>query len=397
MVAASFHSPEDASEFLPHGIGKEMIIVEDSKKSREQKASCLLVSWDENREGAKLKTVDRSSCKYEEKDIRDSQDRKTFKKSKPRPHTSRIENSIRPKKSPLIPSSCTRSHVKNNAGERLYARALEQAKKLEMKRLEKVSEVNQKIKSKPNTMTDRRLGTSKFENQYCMNRVHGTPGRKTLKIKPKETVDKRKSNPLGNKTRTNRLYNTSIKKQEEGKKLREEIAKKSKARNSIPNSKDFGTISVSKAQEMYEKGIIARREKESKIAQEQEKRQRLLEREVRDYGKISKSQVGNMYCKGLQSLILKELKIAEKQQKILEGEIAMHEFKLAHGAFALQRKSQGKQHNCAAETDTSSATTCSIRTLESDDGYSRVGQTSWNNRKEGLSSAKLSAFRQKYV
>ena len=129
---------------------------------------------------------------------------------------------------------------------------------------------------------------------------------------PKIAVDKRKSNPMGNKFLMNRLYSTSSKKQEEGKKLRKDIAKKSKARNSIPSSKYFGTISISKAQEMYEKGIIARQEKESKIAQEKEKR--LLESEIRDYGKISKSQVGNMYRKGLQSLILKELKIAEKQQ-----------------------------------------------------------------------------------
>ena len=43
------------------------------------------------------------------------------------------------------------------------------------------------------------------------------------------------------------MYDVSTKKQEDGRKRREAIALKSKARNAVPNPEDFGKISIADA------------------------------------------------------------------------------------------------------------------------------------------------------
>ena len=67
------------------------------------------------------------------------------------------------------------------------------------------------------------------------------------------------------------MYDVSTKKQEDGRKRREAIALKSKARNAVPNPEDFGKISIADAQNIYKKGVKIIRDKESRVIEHERK------------------------------------------------------------------------------------------------------------------------------
>lgn len=70
--------------------------------------------------------------------------------------------------------------------------------------------------------------------------------------------------------RASRLYELSKSKQNDGRKRREKIALASNKKNALPEN-DGKKISLSKAEEMYQRGIKALREKESRMAELKEK------------------------------------------------------------------------------------------------------------------------------
>mmetsp|Transcript_19342 Transcript_19342/g.29279 ORF Transcript_19342/g.29279 Transcript_19342/m.29279 type:complete len:130 (-) Transcript_19342:343-732(-) len=123
-----------------------------------------------------------------------------------------------------------------------------------------------------------------------MNRVITIPSdSSSVKSSKKNTRPTKQVNSIN--ARKERLYAVSrTKKQEDGRKRREAIALKSKARNAVLTPEDFGTIPMSQADQMYRKGQKA--------------------------------------------LHQKEIRIAKQLEKKFNEVIAMHEFKLAEGAFA---------------------------------------------------------------
>jgi len=73
--------------------------------------------------------------------------------------------------------------------------------------------------------------------------------------------------------RASRLYGLSKSKQNDGKKRREEIALASNKKNALPEN-DGKKISLSKAEEMYHRGIKALRDKEIRMAELKERQER---------------------------------------------------------------------------------------------------------------------------
>ncbi len=247
---------------------------------------------------------------------------------------------------------------KQKVGDRLYTKALERAKKLEMRKKGSLLEKS--------PLPSKSLG----QDQAI---VETSRRAKSTRIRESFTPEAPRNQK--DSARKNRLYGLSKSKQEDGKKRREAIALASKKRNSIPKPEDFGKIPISKAKHMYEKGVEALRKKEKRVAEHNERkrasqnpkqyfgtipiskasnmyqkgqrvlrqkeekvlvRQKVLsEKKQRSNKKIPLSRADNMYAKGVQNLIMKELRIAEKNKLKIEGEIAQHEFKLAEGAFAL--------------------------------------------------------------
>lgn len=312
-----------------------------------------------HRQKDKLPSMTHYNCNRSSHD-RPTPERPTPERSpRERPAPERLElTRSRPISPGVQAMSCSLVKPKQKVGDRLYIKALERAKKLEMRQkgslLEKSPLSSKSLSQEQVTAENSRSAKStRIRHSFTPQPLRGSK----------------------DSARKNRLYGLSKSKQEDGKKRREAIALASKKRNSIPKPEDFGKIPISKAKHMYEKGVEALRKKEKRVAEQHERklasqnpkqdfgtipiskasnmyhkgqrvlrqkeekvlvRQKVLsEKKQRSNKKIPLSRADNMYTKGVQNLIMKELRIAERNKQKIEGEMAQHEFKLAEGAFAL--------------------------------------------------------------
>ncbi len=144
---------------------------------------------------------------------------------------------------------------------------------------------------------------------------HGVSQTKKTVQKREEESSRKNRLKSTNRRRSNitccseRLYNLSKEKQENGKKRREAIALAITKKNAIPKKEDFGVIPLSKASNMYNKGLKMLHEKNTKLQEAKIK----LEGN-NDFGTIPFDQSDNMYVKGVQGLRQKQFSIAKKQE-----------------------------------------------------------------------------------
>ena len=97
-----------------------------------------------------------------------------------------------------------------------------------------------------------------------MNRVVTIPSDKSsVKSSKKNTRPTKQLNSIN--ARRERLYAVSTKKQEDGRKRREAIALKSKARNAVLTPEDFVKISIADGQNIYKRGVKFIHDKESRV------------------------------------------------------------------------------------------------------------------------------------
>jgi hypothetical protein len=151
------------------------------------------------------------------------------------------------------------------AGARLYYQAVELSKKLENKRAEHLSNT---YRAPPKTFTKNRAKASApgkvSQRKFLKTRSILAP---VSEITPtmEEKKPASKEEIVRGKKCAQRLYSLSTKQQELGKKRREEIAERLRKKNSLPQSRDYGTLSPSRASDMYLKGKRKVQQKEARL------------------------------------------------------------------------------------------------------------------------------------
>ncbi len=147
------------------------------------------------------------------------------------------------------------------AGARLYYQAVQLSKKLENRRAKELTNYSYKAPTK------------KFSKTFPKEPQRGTL-RKSRSVLPpvsETSVTSKLKKPtnkqevLRGKSCANRLYGLSKKQQEIGKKRREEIAEKLKKKNSLPLNRDYGTLSLDRASDMYLKGQRKVQQREARL------------------------------------------------------------------------------------------------------------------------------------
>jgi hypothetical protein len=147
------------------------------------------------------------------------------------------------------------------AGRRLYHQAVEQSKKLENMRAKEMLSYKAFCKTRP------KLGFDK-ENQRKKVFRKVRPSLAPVSEAPAAKEEKKpasKEEVVRGKKCAQRLYGLSKRQQELGKQRREEIAEKLRKKNSLPQNRDYGTLSPSRASDMYLKGKRKQQQREAHL------------------------------------------------------------------------------------------------------------------------------------
>lgn len=121
-----------------------------------------------------------------------------------------------------------------------------------------------------------------------------------------------------------RLYGISSLKQIQGKEKRTKIEECLKERAASRNGdrvKNYGTIPISKARDMYDRGMIFVKKKEEKCVEMMEKEHRALREYLDDYGTISVSRALDIYERGM---VLKRKREERRVRAVQEARLLAH-------------------------------------------------------------------------